>query len=208
MGDLRGYIKENFFDVKNYLEKNDIKGAYIYLNEKYNIEASTYIPEITLALYNAGIDPLFYTDTIPDNFLFGIYTQLEPAVSSNFKIPNNIKFIGDYAFAHASFSFKEIRIPESVFSIGDSAFLDTPFIEIYLPRSIEMLENDCFGYCENLKTIHYAGTKEEWADLLENSSGGDIYEQSSLKQIFGPNVTKKILSGNIKIIYEDGFSKT
>lgn len=204
MNGLTDYVKKALPEIKNYLEKNDIKGAYIYLNEHLNIVASGHIPQVTLALYNAGINPLFYTDTIPDNFLYGTYTQLEP-VLSNFKIPDNIKFIGNYAFAHTS--FEEIRIPESVFSIGDAAFLDTPLIEIYLPRSIEMLENSCFSYCENLKTIHYAGTEEEWADLLENSSGGYVYEQS-LNYIFGPKTTKKILSGNIKIIYEDGFSKT
>ena len=44
-------------------------------------------------------------------------------------------------------------------------------------------------------------------DLLENSSGGDIYE-NSLKYIFGGATAKRIKLGEVKIEYRDGFSRT
>ena len=204
MAELRKEIKEALFEVQDYLKNSDIKSAYKYLNERFDLAADTYVPQVTLALYDAGIDPLRYTDTVPDNFLFSIYIQLH-SIPTTFKLPNNIKYIGDFAFAHSS--LKEIKIPDSVFSIGRSAFLDTLITTLELPRSIEMIDTSAFNGCNDLKTIFYEGTEEEFIDLLENSSGGDIYE-NSLKAIFGSTIAKKIRSGEVKIEYRDGFSRT
>lgn len=204
MAELRKEIKEALFEVQDYLKNSDIKSAYKYLNERFDLAADTYVPQVTLALYDAGIDPLRYTDTVPDNFLFGVYTQLS-LILDTLKIPSNIKYIGDFAFAHSS--LKEIKIPDSVFSIGRAAFLDTPIVTLQLPRSVEMIDTSAFNGCNDLKTIFYEGTEEEFIDLLENSSGGDIYE-NSLKNIFGSTVAKRIKSGEVKIEYRDGFSRT
>lgn len=204
MAELTNDVRESLFEVQHYLENSDIKSAYKYLNEKYDLVADGYIPQITLALYDAGIDPLRYTDTVPDNFLFGVYTQLH-SIPDIFKIPNNIKYIGKCAFAHSS--LKEIIIPDSVFSIGQAAFLDASITTLQLPRSVEMIDTSAFEACSDLKTIFYEGTEEEFIDLLENSSGGDIYE-NSIKDIFGSAIAKKIKSGEVKIEYRDGFSRT
>ena len=204
MAELRKEIKEALFEVQDYLKNNDLNGAYAYLNERFDLAADVYVPQVTLALYDAGIDPLRYTDTVPDNFLFGVYTQLS-SILDTLKIPSNIKYIGDFAFAHSS--LKEIELPDSVFSIGRAAFLDTSITTLQLPRSVEMIDVRAFEGCGNLKTIFYEGTEEEFMDLLENSSGGDIYE-NSLKNIFGSTVAKRIKSGEVKIEYRDGFSRT
>ena len=204
MAELRKEIKEALFEVQDYLKNNDLGSAYSYLNERFDLAADTYVPQVTLALYDAGIDPLRYTDTVPDNFLFGTYIQLN-SILNNFKLPNNIKYIGEFAFAHSS--LKEIKLPDSIFSIGRAAFLDTSIATLQLPRSIEMIDTSAFNGCNDLKTIFYEGTEEEFLDLLENSSGGDIYE-NSLKNIFGSTVAKKIKSGEVKIEYRDGFSRT
>ena len=204
MAELRSIIREALFEVQDYLKNSDIKSAYKYLNERFDLAADTYVPQVTLTLYDAGIDPLRYTDTVPDNFLYGVYTQLS-SILDTLKIPNNIKFIGEFAFAHSS--LKEIKIPDSVFSIGRAAFLDVSITALQLPRSVEMIDVSAFEGCRNLKTIFYEGTEEEFLDLLENSSGGDIYE-NSLKNIFGSTVAKRIKSGEVKIEYRDGFSRT
>ena len=204
MAELRNIIREALFEIQDYLKNSDIKSAYKYLNERFDLAANIYVPQITLTLYDAGIDPLRYTDTVPDNFLYGVYTQLS-SILDTLKIPNNIKFIGEFAFAHSS--LKEIKIPDSVFSIGRAAFLDASITTLQLPRSVEMIDVSAFEGCRNLKTIFYEGTEEEFLDLLENSSGGDIYE-NSLKNIFGSAIAKKIKSGEVKIEYRDGFSRT
>lgn len=204
MAELTNVVREVLFEIQNYLKNSDIKSAYKYLNERFDLAADIYVPQVTLALYDAGIDPLRYTDTVPDNFLYGIYTQLN-SIPDNFKIPNNIKYIGECAFAHSS--LKEIIIPDSVFSIGRAAFLDASITTLQLPRSVEMIDISAFEACGNLKTIFYEGTEEEFMDLLENSSGGDIYE-NSLKYIFGGATAKRIKLGEVKIEYRDGFSRT
>lgn len=204
MAELKNEIKKALFEIQDYLKNSDIKSAYIYLNGRFDLAADTYVPQVTLTLYDAGIDPLRYTDTVPDNFLFGVYTQLN-SILDTFKIPSNIKYIGEFAFAHSS--LKEIKIPDSIFSIGRAAFLDTPIATLQLPRSVEMIDTSAFNGCNDLKTIFYEGTEEEFLDLLENSSGGDIYE-NSLKNIFGSTVAKRIKSGEVKIEYRDGFSRT
>ena len=204
MAELRKEIKEALFEVQDYLKNSDIKSAYKYLNERFDLAADVYVPQVTLALYDAGIDPLRYTDTVPDNFLFGVYTQLS-LILDTLKIPSNIKYIGDFAFAHSS--LKEIELPNSIFSIGRSAFLDTSITTLRLPRSVEMIDTGAFNGCDDLKTIFYEGTEEEFMDLLENSSGGNIYE-NSLKAIFGNTTAKKIRSGEVKIEYRDGFSRS
>ena len=204
MAELTNIVREALFEIQDYLKNSDIKSAYKYLNERFNLAADTYVPQVTLALYDAGINPLRYTDTVPDNFLFGVYIQLN-SILDTLKIPSNIKYIGDFAFAHSS--LKEIKIPNSVFSIGRSAFLDTSITTLQLPRSVEMIDTSAFNGCNDLKTIFYEGTEEEFMDLLENSSGGDIYE-NSLKAIFGSTTAKKIKSGEVKIEYRDGFSRT
>lgn len=206
MAELISEVKEALFEIQDYLKNSDIKGAYTYLNERFNLVAGTYVPQVTLALYDAGIDPLRYTDIVPDNFLYSVTTLLNNTILDNFKIPNNIKFIGELAFAHSAIT--EIVIPGSVFSIGRAAFLNTPITTLRLPRSIEMIDASAFVSCYNLKTIFYEGTEEEFVDLLENSSGGDIYE-NSLKNIFGGVIAKRIIKlGEVKIEYRDGFSRT
>lgn len=204
MAELITEVKRAFLEIQHYLENSDIKGAYTYLNERFDLVADLYVPQVTLALYDAGIDPLHYTDTVPDHFLCSVYTQLY-SIPDIFKIPNNIKYIGEYAFAHSS--FKEIKIPDSVFSIGRSAFLNARITTLQLPKSVEMIDTGAFEACFNLKTIFYEGTEEEFIDLLENSSGGDIYE-NSLINIFGNVTSKRIKSGEVKIEYRDGFSRT
>lgn len=204
MAELTNDVREALFEIQDYLKNSDIKSAYTYLNERFDLAADTYVPQVTLALYDAGIDPLRYTDTVPDNFLFSIYIQLH-SIPTIFKLPNNIKYIGEFAFAHSS--LKEIELPDSIFSIGRAAFLDTSITTLRLPRSVEMIDTSAFEACSDLKTIFYEGTEEEFIDLLENSSGGDIYE-NSLKDIFGSAVAKKINSGEVKIEYRDGFSRT
>lgn len=47
--------------------------------------------------------------------------------------------------------------------IGAGAFLGTTMLQtISLPRSINSIESNAFGYCKNLNTVEYEGSEEEW----------------------------------------------
>jgi len=67
--------------------------------------------------------------------------------------------IGDMAFAHRDYPFKEIIIPSSVISIGRSAFSGNKSLEsITLPDTINEIGEYAFYECGNLKSVKTDGT--------------------------------------------------
>ena len=67
-----------------------------------------------------------------------------------FEIPNDVKVIGDGAFCNNS-SLKSLIIPDSVTSIGDSAFSNSSLTSITLPESVKSIGDRAFFGCKNLK---------------------------------------------------------
>ena len=101
------------------------------------------------------------------------------------KIPNSVTSIGDRAFFdcydlesikmpesatsigfetfYSCLSLKSINIPKGVTAIENSTFfLCKNLTEVIIPDSVTSIENDAFENCKNLKTIHYAGTRDQW----------------------------------------------
>ena len=101
------------------------------------------------------------------------------------KIPNSVTSIGDRAFFdcydlesikmperatsigcetfYSCLSLKSINIPKGVTAIENSTFFNCKNLtEVIIPDSVTSIENDAFENCKNLKTIHYAGTRDQW----------------------------------------------
>lgn len=58
---------------------------------------------------------------------------------------------------------KRVKIADGVTSIKEDAFFGCKNLtEVIIPDSVTSIENDAFENCKNLKTIHYAGTKDQW----------------------------------------------
>ena len=58
---------------------------------------------------------------------------------------------------------KRIKIADGVTSIKEDAFFNCKNLtEVIIPDSVTSIENDAFENCKNLKTIHYAGTRDQW----------------------------------------------
>lgn len=58
---------------------------------------------------------------------------------------------------------KRVKIADGVTSIEEDAFFGCKNLtEVIIPDSVTSIENDAFENCKNLKTIHYAGTKDQW----------------------------------------------
>ena len=69
---------------------------------------------------------------------------------SSVVIPNSVVSIGGSAFSGCS-SLTSIVIPNSVVSIGDSAFEDCRFLLIIdIPDSVTSIGNSAFSGCNNL----------------------------------------------------------
>ena len=111
-------------------------------------------------------------------------------------IPNSVTSIGDYAFWECE-SLTSVIIPNSVKNIGDAAFygcknLTSVIIpdgikcirglfgwceslrSVTIPDSVKNIEGGSFYMCTNLTDIFYAGTEEQWKDIIID----DFYNDS------------------------------
>ena len=71
---------------------------------------------------------------------------------TNYKIPNSVTSIGDYAFAGCSIT--SITIPNSVTSIGYGAFETcSSLTSITIPEGVTSIGDEAFEYCSSLTSI-------------------------------------------------------
>ena len=76
------------------------------------------------------------------------------AKETNYKIPNSVTTIGDSAFALCEFLIN-INIPNNVTTIGDSAFWDCIYLTIInIPNSVTMIGKCAFMGCDSLTIIN------------------------------------------------------
>ena len=68
----------------------------------------------------------------------------------------------DCAFSYCN-GLTSVTIPDSVTSIGNSAFYDcTGLTSITIPDSVTHIDDYAFNYCTSLTTINFNGTMEQW----------------------------------------------
>lgn len=91
--------------------------------------------------------------------------------------------------------FKSVTIPETVTSLGEGTFFDCYIEDLYLPKSLFIVEDDAF-YEAYVDTIHYAGSLEEWVDLMYDYEDIDYFYYDYI--VYGhthtyaaPKVTRK-----------------
>ena len=71
--------------------------------------------------------------------------------------------------------FSTIAFPEGIRKIGaNSVRLAYSFQTLYLPSTLEVIEDNAFYGQGKVKTIVYAGTKEEW-DKLPKGNYSEIW---------------------------------
>ncbi len=75
-------------------------------------------------------------------------------------LPEGLETIGDSAFAGCALPDRQ-TIPEGVRQIQRDAFRGCRMTAVSLPVSLQTVEGDPFGRCESLKTVYYAGTREQ-----------------------------------------------
>ena len=78
--------------------------------------------------------------------------------SGSFKIPKGLLSISVSAFAYCAFT-GEAEIPEGILSIGEGAFYNNENLQkIILPSSLELIDDQAFGYCKSLRVIECKST--------------------------------------------------
>ncbi len=81
--------------------------------------------------------------------------------------PEGLTTVFGYAFAENAY-LEEITVSEGVTFCGNTDYIKNLKV-INLPESLEYISNESFRNCENLETINYAGTEQQWNRLVEAS---------------------------------------
>lgn len=97
-----------------------------------------------------------------------------------FAANSQLKILGTSAFSHAK-GLKSIELPEGLTTIKNCAFADCNVLEsVTIPASVTTIVEHMFdnpsnptGGCPMLKTVKYAGTKEQW-DKINLAENNDI----------------------------------
>ena len=116
-----------------------------------------------------------------------------PIAKTSISISSGVTHIGDKAFYFCTGLTGEIDLPDSVVSIGNSAFDHCTLSKITIPAGVSVIGDNAFTYapnlseitlfstlssigayafngCYGLTTINYVGTEEQWV-LLEKGVG-------------------------------------
>ena len=153
------------------------------LQEIYIPNSVTSIGGNPFARCNCIIKSLSKHFIVENNVLYNADKTTLIAFISNqatFIIPNSVTSIGDSAFEWCD-SLREIAIPNSVTSIGDSAFCWCSSLrEISIPNSVNSIGDSAFNRCSSLQEISIPNSVTSIGD---GAFGGC----SSLRDISIPN---------------------
>ena len=128
----------------------------------------------------------------------GIWAFRDCSGLTSVTIPNSVTSIADYAFSGCS-GLTSVTIPNSVTSIGSGAFDGcTGLTSVSIPNSVTSIGNYVFSGCGNLTNVTL--------DSNEIVSASRDYN-SSLKKIFGEQVSIYVLGNNVTEIGKYAFYK-
>ena len=93
---------------------------------------------------------------------------------TSYSIPDSVTSIGDSAFYYCS-SLTSITIPDSVTSVGNSAFYYcSSLTSITIPDSVTSIDEYAFWACNSLKDVYYSGTQEQWEKISIYDYSGSL----------------------------------
>ena len=105
-------------------------------------------------------------------------------------IPESVTSIGDSAF-YGCTSLTSIYIPESVTSIGDAFYGCTSLTSVYIPESVTSIEGGILGECTSLTSVYIP----KGVTSIENSA---FYGCTSLTSVYIPEGVTTIGDGAFK----------
>ena len=89
-------------------------------------------------------------------------------------LPDSVLSIGDRAFAECS-GLTSVVVPDAVTSIGEHAFYYCAGLKsITIPKTVTSIGWWAFENCDVLGSIYFAGTRQQWENLLTDEYGNEI----------------------------------
>ena len=132
----------------------------------------------TLAISGSG--------ALNSNYTFGLQA---PTQTARLIIEEGVTSVGDYAFKGMGSTITSVALPNSLTTIGDSAFAgfnNRKFNTLVLPNTIISIGAHAFDGASYLKTIHFGSVLEEIGDYAFNGCVR-VQEMTCLAEIT-PNV--------------------
>lgn len=75
-----------------------------------------------------------------------------------------------------------VSFSDGITSIGEDVMAGCENLsEIYLPESIKTIKKGGFSDCDSLKTVYYAGTKEQYKQIRIEREGNEDYRDANTK---------------------------
>ena len=174
-------IDQNKFDELFALWNNEVEYNYEtgYLTMILLLSGIDFLPYLTTIPYATFFDLPIKSIAMPDNIKKIKERAFEGSNLGTIILSNNIEIIETCSFKNCS--LQSIILPDSVKVIESSAFEGCyNLFKVVLPRGIDEIYDYAFSFCNELKSIIYQGTKEEWNKVqLESEWGAD----SSLTKI-------------------------
>ena len=86
-------------------------------------------------------------------------------LDKKFIVPENITALARYSLAYKN-GCDTLVIPEGIEYLPDYFIAETTIKEIYLPKSIKAISGYAFSNTETLEKIHYAGSEDDWDNIV------------------------------------------
>lgn len=174
---------------------------------------SIYIPENVTSIGTSAFSGCSGLETIEvanDNPIYNSQNNCNAIIKTSIKelilgckntiIPNNVEYIGDYAFRGCT-ELTSITIPNSVTLIGTSAFSNcSSMTSINIPKSVTSIKSYAFSGCSGLETIEVANDNKTY-DSQNNCNA--IIKTSTKELIVGCKNT--IIPNSVKSIGNNAF---
>lgn len=92
-------------------------------------------------------------------------SEYEPPIFTEIKIPDSVETIGSRAFYWCR-NLKKITLPSALKTLSLSTFTYcTSLSDVYLPASLTDIGSNIFFQCSNLTNIYYAGSLAQWSQI-------------------------------------------